>query len=80
VRFAWQFATDHLSITPEQVLELREYLRDEEIIELGMLCAQFVGFGRLVKVLGMELGMVCPIAGHADASSARFELVSTASD
>ena len=61
VRFAYQFATDHTTITPEQVLALREHFTDEEIVELGMLCAQFVGFGRLVKVLGMEMGMTCPL-------------------
>jgi alkylhydroperoxidase family enzyme len=75
VRFAWQFATDHQSITPDQVRDLREHFTDEEIVELGMLCAQFVGFGRLVKVLGMELGMVCPLPGRADSPAVRFELV-----
>ncbi len=56
----------------DQVLDLRQHFSDEEIVELGMLCAQFVGFGRLVKVLGMELGMVCPIPGQ---TAAPFELV-----
>jgi alkylhydroperoxidase family enzyme len=61
VRFAYQFATDRTTITPEKVLALREHFTDEEIVELGMLCAQFVGFGRLVQVLGMEMGMTCPL-------------------
>jgi alkylhydroperoxidase family enzyme len=61
VRFAYQFATDHESISPEQVEELRQHFSDAEIAELGMLCAQFVGFGRLVKVLGLEMGMTCPL-------------------
>ena len=61
VRFAYQFATDHQSITAEQVDDLRRHFSDAEIAELGMLCAQFVGFGRLVKVLGMEMGMTCPL-------------------
>jgi alkylhydroperoxidase family enzyme len=61
VRFAYQFATDHESIDPEQVADLSEHFSYKEIIELGMLCAQFVGFGRLVKVLGMEMGMTCPL-------------------
>lgn len=61
VRFAYQFASDHESITPEQVLALGDHFSNEEIVELGMLCAQFVGFGRLVKVLGMEMGMTCPL-------------------
>jgi alkylhydroperoxidase family enzyme len=61
VRFAYQFATDHESISPEQVLALSDHFSYQEIVELGMLCAQFVGFGRLVKVLGMEMGMTCPL-------------------
>lgn len=65
VRFAYQFATDHESISPQQVLDLREHFTDEEVVELGMLCAQFVGFGRLVKVLGMEMGMTCPLPAAA---------------
>ena len=61
VRFAYQFATDHESITAEQVEALSDHFSYQEIVELGMLCAQFVGFGRLVKVLGMEMGMTCPL-------------------
>jgi len=61
VRFAYQFATDHESISPEQVMALTDHFSYQEIVELGMLCAQFVGFGRLVKVLGMEMGMTCPL-------------------
>src|ERR1700716_740803 len=61
MRVAYQFATDHESISPEQVMALTDHFSYQEIVELGMLCAQFVGFGRLVKVLGMELGMTCPV-------------------
>jgi alkylhydroperoxidase family enzyme len=68
VRFAYQFATDHESISPEQVLALSDYFSYQEIVELGMLCAQFVGFGRLVKVLGMEMGMTCPLPALATAT------------
>lgn len=66
VRFAYQFATDHESISPEQVLALSDHFTHREIVELGMLCAQFVGFGRLVKVLGMEMGMTCPLPAPAE--------------
>jgi alkylhydroperoxidase family enzyme len=67
VRFAYQFATNHESISPEQVTDLSDHFSHQEIIELGMLCAQFVGFGRLVKVLGMEMGMTCPLPRADDA-------------
>ena len=69
VRFAYQFATDHESISSDQVAALQAYFSDAEIIELGMLCAQFVGFGRLVKVLGMEMGMTCPLPAPAALSA-----------
>ena len=74
MRFAYQFAKDHRTISPEQVLELSDHFSEAEIIELGMLCAQFVGFGRLVKVLGMEMGMTCPLpAPAAEVASASRE-------
>ena len=69
MRFAYAFGMDHLSITPEDLAGLRTLFTDEEVIELGMLCAQFLGFGRLVKVLGMELGMTCAIPAHQSATA-----------
>jgi hypothetical protein len=47
---------------------LSDFFSYQEIVELGMLCAQFVGFGRLVKVLGMEMGMTCPLPALATAT------------
>ncbi|MCA1644266.1 MAG: hypothetical protein LC797_01960 [Chloroflexi bacterium] len=70
VRFAYQFATDHESISPAQVVALSDHFSYQEIVELGMLCAQFVGFGRLVKVLGMEMGMTCPLPAPVLATTA----------
>lgn len=33
---------------------LREHYDDEQIVELGMMIGQFIGFGRLLMVLDLE--------------------------
>ena len=45
--FADRFATDHLSIDTDMYDRLRVHFDDGEIVELGLNCANFVGFGRL---------------------------------
>jgi AhpD family alkylhydroperoxidase len=47
IRFGELLATDHLSINDATFAELREHFSEAEIVELGMTCAFFVGFGRL---------------------------------
>ncbi len=42
-------ANDHLSITDETFVEMRQHFSEEEIVELGMNIALFVGFGRLAS-------------------------------
>ncbi len=69
IRFGEAFATDHLRIDEATYAGLREHFSESEIVELGMTCAFFVGFGRLAATLHMveELpdafrreGMVAP--------------------
>ena len=69
IRFGEAFATDHLRIDEAMYAGLREHFSESEIVELGMTCAFFVGFGRLAATLHMveELpdafrreGMVAP--------------------
>jgi alkylhydroperoxidase family enzyme len=45
--FADRFATDHLSIDADMYDRLRGHFDDGEVVELGLNCANFVGFGRL---------------------------------
>jgi alkylhydroperoxidase family enzyme len=45
------FATDHHSIGDEMFRELKQHFTDEEIVELGYLCSQFVGGHRFMHIL-----------------------------
>jgi AhpD family alkylhydroperoxidase len=53
VRYGELMATDHLAIDDAIHDELREQFTEAEIVELGMLCAFFVGFGRLAATYHM---------------------------
>ena len=53
IRFGEAFATDHLRIDEAMYASLREHFSEAEIVELGMTCAFFVGFGRLAATLHM---------------------------
>jgi alkylhydroperoxidase family enzyme len=46
-------ATDHLAIDDAVYGELRLHFSESEIVELGMTCAFFVGFGRLAATWHM---------------------------
>jgi AhpD family alkylhydroperoxidase len=69
VSFAYKFSGDHFSIGEADFRALREHFSEEEVTEIGMLCAQFLGFGRLVMVLGLE-NPTCPIPADSPAASA----------
>jgi AhpD family alkylhydroperoxidase len=47
LEFADLFATNHLAISDETIAGLRDHFTDEQIVELGMNVATYVGFGRL---------------------------------
>jgi AhpD family alkylhydroperoxidase len=53
IRFGELMATDHLAIGDAMFAELRTHFSEAEIVELGMTCAFFVGFGRLGATLHM---------------------------
>jgi AhpD family alkylhydroperoxidase len=53
IRFGELMATDHLAITDATFAELREHFSEAQIVELGMTCAFFVGFGRLAATWHM---------------------------
>jgi|TARA_B100000315_G_scaffold254514_1_gene295729 AhpD family alkylhydroperoxidase len=53
IRFGELMATDHLAINDEIYAELRKHYSQEEIVELGMTTAFFVGFGRLAATYHM---------------------------
>lgn len=53
IKFGEAFATDHLRIDETMYADLRQHFSESEIVELGMTCAFFVGFGRLAATLHM---------------------------
>ena len=52
--FAEKLAVDHHGIDDAFFDELRGQFSDPEILELGMMIGQYIGFGRLLKVLDLE--------------------------
>jgi alkylhydroperoxidase family enzyme len=54
LRFATLMAQDHHRLDDALFAELRAQFTDPEIIELGMVTRQFIGFGRLVAALDLE--------------------------
>jgi alkylhydroperoxidase family enzyme len=54
LRFATLMAQDHHRLDDALFLELRSHFTDPEIIELGMVTGQFIGFGRLLAALDLE--------------------------
>jgi alkylhydroperoxidase family enzyme len=53
VEFAERLATDHHNIDDEFFDRLREEFTEPEILELGMMAGQYIGFGRLLMVLDL---------------------------
>ncbi len=53
IRFGELMATDHLSINDDVYDELRKHFSQPQIVELGMIAAFFVGFGRLAATYHM---------------------------
>ena len=53
IRFGDLMATDHLAIGDAIYADLRRHFSEAEIVELGMTCAFFVGFGRLAATWNM---------------------------
>jgi len=53
IRYGELMATDHLAIDDALYDELREHFSEAQIVELGMICAFFVGFGRLAATYHM---------------------------
>jgi len=60
VRYADLFATDHLAIDDALMAEMRSAFDDDEILDLTLCCANWVGMGRLNQVLGLDTGCAVP--------------------
>lgn len=53
VAYAEKLAVNHRSINDAFFDELRTVFSDAEIVELGMMAGQYIGFGRLLMVLDL---------------------------
>ena len=53
IRYGELMATDHLAIDDNVHAGLRQHFSEAQIVELGMTCAFFVGFGRLAATYHM---------------------------
>ena len=58
--FAEHMALRHRDIGEQFFVDLRQEFSDAEIMELGMMIGQYIGFGRLLQVLDLE-EKSCPI-------------------
>lgn len=54
LEYATLLAVDHHSADDAFFDRMREHFSDEQILELGMMIGQFIGFGRLLAVLDLE--------------------------
>ena len=54
LRFAELMALNHQVIDDDMFCALRAQFTDPQIVELGMMVGQYIGFGRLVSVLDLE--------------------------
>jgi alkylhydroperoxidase family enzyme len=54
LRFAERMALAHHQLDDAFFRDLRKVYSDAEILELGMITGQFIGFGRLLAVLDLE--------------------------
>ena len=59
--FADVLAGDHTQASNELYDELQQYFTESEIVDLGFRITAFVGYGRLIRALGLEKGGVCPL-------------------
>jgi alkylhydroperoxidase family enzyme len=60
IRFAEKMAVDHHNIDDDDVAEMRRLFSDTEFLELAMMAGQYIGFGRVLAMLQLEVA-ACPI-------------------
>jgi len=68
IHFAEVLAGDHREASQELFDELRRYFTEGEIVDLGLRIVTFVGYGRLIHALDLEIGKVCPLTRPEPAS------------
>jgi alkylhydroperoxidase family enzyme len=61
IGFAEILAGDHRQASQQTFDVLREHFTESEIVDLGFRIVTFVGYGRLIHSLGLEIGKTCPL-------------------
>jgi alkylhydroperoxidase family enzyme len=61
VRYAEVLAGNHKTAGPELFDELRKHFTEAEIVDLGWRIVTFVGYGRFIYALGLEIGKTCSL-------------------
>jgi alkylhydroperoxidase family enzyme len=60
IHFAEKMAVDHHNISDADVAEMRRHFSDAEFLELAMMAGQYIGFGRVLAMLQLEIAS-CPV-------------------
>lgn len=60
IHFAEKLALDHHNIGDADVAAMRRHFTDAEFLELAMMAGQYIGFGRVLAMLQLEVAS-CPI-------------------
>lgn len=60
LRYAGDFVRNPRDLD-DNYAELKEHFSDEQIVELGIACATFMGFGNMVVAFGLEAGVGHPL-------------------
>jgi AhpD family alkylhydroperoxidase len=61
IEYAERFATDHRDVDDELFGRLRARFADDEILDLTLCCAVFLGLGRTLEVLGITDDDTCQV-------------------
>jgi alkylhydroperoxidase family enzyme len=59
IEYTERFALDHLAIDDELFRRLLEHFDPGDVLELTVIIARHLGFGRLTQVLGLDVD--CPV-------------------
>ena len=54
LEYADRLATDHHNMDDDFFARLKDHYSDPQVLELGMMIGQFIGFGRVLTVLDLE--------------------------
>lgn len=65
LEYAERLAVDHHNMDDEFFDRLKAQFSEQEILELGMMAGQYIGFGRLLMVLDLT-PRFCAVDGESD--------------